>query len=513
MPLRILVPCAVLLAVAYLAGAAAWPSEVDEGNLGLALWSFDPRAHRPQPPGYLFHVLLGRGLLSLFETPHRALVVQSALTGAVALFPLFALARRLLPRPVALCVALTATTSPIALYMGGAALTGIDALVLAPACLVLLLRARQGERRALLLGSCLVGIAGGFRPDVTLFGVLPWLLAMAPHDGRARAAAVAALTAGVSAWLLPTILVCDGIGPYREACAYVNDILRTEAPLFGGSWERAAATGWRIAWGLLLTAGPTVTLALLLLPLKRRTVARVIPDAARPLLYAAALPPLALWILTFFHKKAYLFPALPALLVLGAAVLLGSSRSSRRAVLALLTGLLTGPLLWLALPSGESLYHTPAGFGRMHRDLPVLQRVLWQPLERTLATRHARDLRVAALVDLVSRERALGRTVTVVTHPPDPLHLRTVCLALPDVPVLELIGRPGAWIEVGAALGIAAHPAGVADDGRVPVETDRIVVCTGWDRNWAESLAARGAVLVRIAPLQVFAILDGPARL
>lgn len=503
---------AVLVAAACIAGASALPHEIDAGNLTLAVAAFDPLLHRPQPPGYLFHVWIAQAIAALGVPAHRALVWQSACTAALAVPCCYALARRFFPPQLALLLAGTATLSPVALHMGGVALTGIDALWLGAWSLLLLLRAVDGDRRALWGGSLLLGLAGGFRPDVTLFLFLPWLLALRAHRPRQWLAATALLGIGVVAWVLPTAAHCGGLGAFVAACGYVDQILVREAPLFGGSPERGVATWWRLGWALVLTAGPVVASGLLLLPFRRAAIAKVVPPAQRRLLHAAGLPPLVVFAATFFHKKAYLFPVLPALLVLGFAAVLGAGPLRRRTAVLLLANWLFGIAVWTLLPGPDAFYAGPDGFGRHNDELPTWKRALLQPCEHTLAARRGMDQRLGDLLQLVVAERAAGRSVTVVTHPSDPLTLRQVCAADPDLPVVELVGVPGNWQRVLRGRGVESAFAEPGADGRIGIDTDAVVVCVGWDRGWAERLAVDGARLEHLRPTVAFAVVAGPAR-
>lgn len=494
--------------------AARWPGEIDAGNLGLALAGFHPVAHHPQPPGYLFHVVLGKVFAALVGDAHRGLVLQAALTAGLAVFALAALVRHCLPAAgpgSAALVALATGCTPVVLYMGGDALSGIDALPLGALATLLCVRAANGEGRAFAAASLLLGVAGGFRPDVSVHLAVAWLVAARPYAWLQRAGGAALAACGALAWLLPTVIACGGVAQFVDACGYVRPILAREALLVGGDLERQAATLWRIGWGLLLGGGPALAVGLCLLPWRRTAGASALPSATRAVLHAAAWPPLLLLALTFCHKKAYVFPALPALAVLAASA--WTARAALRTVhVAYAASAALGLAAWLLLPAASSRQADAAGFGRAHEALPLLDRLSWQPLEYTLASRRAMDARCDALLVHVDRARADGKRVVVVTHPPDPVDLRPLGLQRPDVDVVELDGAPGAWRRIRIGKGAAERARPAAADGTYAIDADVVIACVGWDPAWASRLQQAGATLVHAAPTVVFAIARGSVR-
>lgn len=492
-------------------GRAMWPGEIDAGNLGLALGGFAPVAHHPQPPGYLFHVVIGKVFAALVGDAHRGLALQAAVTAGLGALAIAALARRCLGGGLAPWLALAIGCTPVVLYMGGDALSGIDALGLGALATLLLVRAAGGEGRAFAAASLLLGLAGGFRPDVTILLAVAWLVAARPYGWAQRAGGAVLLLVGALTWLLLTVIACGGVGPLVAACGYVQPILDREALWRDGTLERQAATLWRIGWAVLLGGGPALAFGLCLWPLRRAAVAQALPVATRAVLHAAAWPPLLLLALTFCHKKAYLFAALPALAVLAAA----SWRSllRERAVAALhAVGAAAGLLAWLLLPAATSRQADADGFGRAHEALPWLDRLSWQPLEHTLASRRAMDARYDELAHQIRRAHEQGQRVAVVSHPPDPIDLRPLGLMAPAITVVELDGTPGAWRRVRIGKGASEHVIAPDGDGRVAVDADVVIACVGWDKAWAAQLQQAGAQLVMAAPTVVFAIANGPVR-
>ncbi len=505
------VAVAAFVALACWLGRAQWPGEVDAGNLGLALGGFAPVAHHPQPPGYLFHVALGRVFAMLAGDAYRGLVLQAAITAGLGMLALTALLRRCLGAGLAPWLALAVGCTPVVQYMGGDALTGIDALALGALATLLLVRAAAGEGRAFAAASLLLGLAGGFRPDVTAHLAVAWLLAARPWSWQGRAGGAALLLVGLLAWLLPTVSACGGIRPFVRACGYVQPILSREVLWQGGDVERQAATLWRIGWGVLLGGGPALALGLCLWPWQRAAVARALPAPTRTVLHAAAWIPLLLLAATFCHKKAYVFAALPALAVLAGATWQSLLRARATAALHAV-GAAAGLSAWLLLPAGNSQLADADGFGHAPESLPWTARLARQPLEYTFASRRAMDARYDALARHIHDAYGRGQRVAVVSHPPDPVDLRPLGLMVPVVTVVDLDGAPGAWRRIRVGQGASERLAEADADGRFLVDADCVIACVGWDQAWAKQLLGTGAQIVMAAPTVVFALADGPVR-
>src|SRR5438309_1657171 len=163
---------------------------------------FDPFDQRPQPPGYLWYVLVLRAIDLVTHDPNRAMTIVSALAGAATIVLVYLLAARLYDERTARVSAVFVLTAVTFWAYGGvaypytllAALTTICALVfwraLDPA------QTPSGRGMRLLVASIVWGVAIGFRSDLAIFLAPLWLFAARratlPTAG-ASAAAVAAL--------------------------------------------------------------------------------------------------------------------------------------------------------------------------------------------------------------------------------------------------------------------------------------------------------------------------------
>ena len=229
--------------------------DVDSINFGLGLRDFDLSRHQPHPPGYPVYIALGRvsllvvsafwTALSQTAAEAAALAIWSAIGGAVAIVAMFHLFRTLdadargggvgegsarwRPGPgaaTALAAAALAATTPIFWMSGLRPMSDMPGLALALSAQALILNGRT-NRKALVLGACLAGLAIGLRVQTTWL-TMP-LLALALVCQR-RAGAwwlltrpIAAAAAGVTAWAVPLLALTGGINGYLRALSTQAD--------------------------------------------------------------------------------------------------------------------------------------------------------------------------------------------------------------------------------------------------------------------------------------------------
>ncbi|TME63077.1 MAG: glycosyltransferase family 39 protein, partial [Chloroflexi bacterium] len=136
---------------------------------------FDPFDQRPQPPGYLWYVLVLRGIDLLTHDPNRAMTIVSALAGAATVALVYLLAARLYDERTARVSALFVFTAVTFWAYGGVAYPYTLLAALTTVCALLLWRAldpdQTGSGRGLLLlvASAAWGVAIGFRSDLAIF--------------------------------------------------------------------------------------------------------------------------------------------------------------------------------------------------------------------------------------------------------------------------------------------------------------------------------------------------------
>ena len=196
---------AVLCAATRFAAMARSIWGWDEALFCLGMRAYDVGSHHPHPPGFPAFMAMAKFARAITGSDFRAL--QSVtLTAGVFVFPsLFLLARELRFR---FAVAATAATLcaffPNVWFFGGTALSDVPGIVVAALAAALLFRGCRSSR-SYLLGTLVLAIAIGIRPQNLLIGLAPgviatWYRARSSWRDVVLAALLGAAVVGFSYW-------------------------------------------------------------------------------------------------------------------------------------------------------------------------------------------------------------------------------------------------------------------------------------------------------------------------
>lgn len=290
-----------------------------------AIERFDPAAHQPQPPGYLWYVLLVRAVAAVVGDANRAMTIVSAVAAAAAVALLYVVAARMYgerPGRIAALFLLTSVTfwaeSGVAYpYTLLAALTILVFLLLWWADEAAAARRPTAQGIRLTIASGALGLAAGARPDLALFLGPLWLLIALRARPPWILGAIASGAAAGALWLLANAAVTPGglaafAGALEEQSAFVRDRYSVAGEgldaLARNTRDVARFVGralYAIAPLLLVLAG---TVALERRKPERRTLAVAL----------WALAPLPVYVLVHIGEYGYAFTMLPGLCVLAA---------------------------------------------------------------------------------------------------------------------------------------------------------------------------------------------------
>ncbi|HEX6160875.1 MAG TPA: hypothetical protein VF111_11960 [Thermoanaerobaculia bacterium] len=149
----------------------------DEALFCLGMQEYDISQHHPHPPGFPAYIAMGRLLRLVISSDFRALQTVNMIA-AVLVFPaIFLFARELRVRfPTAVVAGLLFAFFPNVWFFGGTAFSDVPSIVLVLFAATFLLRGRY-HRNAYWLGTLLLAIAIGIRPQNLLIGLVPGVLA------------------------------------------------------------------------------------------------------------------------------------------------------------------------------------------------------------------------------------------------------------------------------------------------------------------------------------------------
>lgn len=171
----------------------------DEVQLRLGMTRFDLAWHQPHPPGYVLFVLAGRAL-GFLAHPGRVLSIV-ATVGWLAL--VYAWVRS----PAVLALAPLAVLSPTIFTH---ATTGRTYMVEAALWTAALIVSTSKRREAPVALGVLIGLGGGFRPTLLIFGVFLFAIWVWGQSRADVARFALACGASIVAWVLPLALLTGG---------------------------------------------------------------------------------------------------------------------------------------------------------------------------------------------------------------------------------------------------------------------------------------------------------------
>jgi hypothetical protein len=149
----------------------------DEALFCLGMRSYDVGLHHPHPPGFPVFIAIARIIRLVIHDDFRSLQAVSLASG-VMLFPaMFLLARELRLRfETATIAAALCAFFPNVWFFGGTAFSDVPSIVLVVAAIAMLIRGCR-DAEAYLIGSVLLALAIGIRPQNLLVGLWPGLVA------------------------------------------------------------------------------------------------------------------------------------------------------------------------------------------------------------------------------------------------------------------------------------------------------------------------------------------------
>src|SRR6476620_6167713 len=162
----------------------------DEALFSLGMRSYDVTLHHPHPPGFPVYIAMGKVLRLVFASDFRALQAVNLIAGMLAFPAMFLLARELQLRFETSIIAATLFAFfPNVWFFGGTAFSDVPSIVLVIFAVVFLLRGRESTRDYL-LGTLLLALAIGMRPQNLLIGRFPGILATRRRSVRDIVAAL-----------------------------------------------------------------------------------------------------------------------------------------------------------------------------------------------------------------------------------------------------------------------------------------------------------------------------------
>jgi len=300
-----------------------------------AILAFDPLDQRPQPPGYLWYVLLLRAIDFVTHDPNRAMTIVSALAGAATVSLVYLLAARLYDERTGRVSAVFVLSAVTFWAYGGVAYPYTLLAALSTLCALLFWRAldpsasrvRRGTR--LIAASAAWGIAIGFRSDLAIFLAPLWLLAAARATILTAGVSAACVAALVGGWVVASGFADGGLARFLEAVRIQSTFVEDRYSIFGNGAIAIYRNTYELA--RFLGRGLYFLIPLVAVTLISADTRRIeLRDRWRTAFMALwTLAPLPFYVLIHVGEYGYIFSMLPGLAILAARGAIGLAKGIR----------------------------------------------------------------------------------------------------------------------------------------------------------------------------------------
>lgn len=220
----VLLLAAVFLA-AHIAYLPASLEDLDSINFAFGIQHFDVAHHHPHPPGYPLFILAGKAVRTVVGSEAHALAAISAIAGALSVFALVTLFRRIDPARCvpgsAIMATLLTVTAPLFWFAASRPLSDLAGLAAALGVQAFTLAATTPA--AVAVAAFLAGFGTGLRSQVAWLTVPLLVLTILRLRKRGTAPFSVALWSGwafllgLLVWAIPLVVLSGGLRAYWHA--------------------------------------------------------------------------------------------------------------------------------------------------------------------------------------------------------------------------------------------------------------------------------------------------------
>ncbi|MPZ13257.1 MAG: DUF2723 domain-containing protein [Chloroflexi bacterium] len=290
----------------------------DSGNYALAIENYNVASHQPHPPGYPLYVATAWLVHQLVGEANRSYVLLSVAGSAAAAVAVLGFAWRLFGPRVGVLASILFITSPTVWSHGEVALPYVFLALFSALIGWCVVETRWGGRNLTLPGAALLGMGGGFRPDLLMWLSLPWLYGSFRRL-RWLVAGGAAVLVIVAAWAIPMAQLSGGWQAYATATQQAQEMWGPPASTKRAFVEHAQMQAERTRDHIRYALGPALfflAYGLVRMAAQPRALG---PAAGVPLLFALMVTPSVLFFV-FVHitNPGYILAITVPLLLLAA---------------------------------------------------------------------------------------------------------------------------------------------------------------------------------------------------
>jgi hypothetical protein len=189
----------------------------DSANFALALTDFNISMHRPQPPGYILYVGLGKLVNLLIGNANTSYVILSIFFSVLAVVLIYLLGKQFFNSRCGLISALFLLSSPVFWTLGELALSYVAIASGSLLVAYFAYKTVKGERQYALWLSLSLGVMSGLRQYLLPFLFPLWVMAMLSlKSWKETVRNALILTVVCLFWFVPLILLSGGLTNFRS---------------------------------------------------------------------------------------------------------------------------------------------------------------------------------------------------------------------------------------------------------------------------------------------------------
>lgn len=291
----------------------------DSVNFALATQSFDISIGQPHTPGYILYVGAGKMLSLLTHDPQVNFVRLSAIFSGLAIAAIFWLGKAMFGRLSGLVASGFLATSPLFWFYGEIALPHVLDAFFVIWLTFLLYKITLGEEKLLPLAAAVLGIAGGLRPQTSVF-LFPLCIFACRRVRRTRLVPALLLCGAICAlWFIPLIWLSGGLARYLEMVTAFSARFDTSTSIFlEGGTQGLFRNLQKLVRYTLYGWGLAMLPVLAYVMHQRLVLTRILRSQKTRFFLLWVLPALFFYVFIHMGQQGLVFVFLPVLLVLSA---------------------------------------------------------------------------------------------------------------------------------------------------------------------------------------------------
>lgn len=323
--LLILLSLCLLIIITRIPFASKYLYEWDSVNYALGFEKYDISQHSPHPPGYIFFIILGKGINIFFNDANTTMIFISIFFSILTVLLIYFLAKQMFSETVAISSALLLIFNPIFWFYGEIANSYTAEAFCAVLIAYLSYQVFKGKEKFLYLSAVTLGLAGGFRQNIIVFMFPLWLFCSFYHSHNRSLVKIikvfAILTTSVLVWWVPTLLLTGGYEKYSFLLHELTFRMFKQTSIFFGASisEHIDSIIRFFSWtriGLLNRLGIIIIVLFFLYRLKTKNLFELLIHIKSIFFILWITPAFLFYLFIHIPKPGYILTYLPALTII-----------------------------------------------------------------------------------------------------------------------------------------------------------------------------------------------------